>query len=732
MHRRRFLTGISTGGIATVAGCLGLRSQVEEPRPSISVSGEGFIVDDGVESIPQRLRGVNLGMAKPGHFPGEAAITRAEYDRWLGLIGEMGANAVRVYTIHPPAFYEALAAYNAGADDPLYLMHGTWIDEAQLLEAGDAFDMAERFEDDLRDTVDVIHGATTLPERPGHASGTYSADISRFTLGFIAGIEWHPTIVLDTNERHQTGGYEGTYLSSTAERPFERWLAQSLDTFIEHEVSTYDTQRPIAFTNWVTTDPLDQPYEPFHLENAATVDPDALVPTERFDAGTFAAYHVYPYYPDFLNETPGYVSYIDHRGQENSYAGYLDDLASVTDVPLLIAEFGVPSSRGIAHRHVHGRHQGGHTEVEQGAIITAMYEDITNADTIGGLVFSWQDEWFKRTWNIQQLSIQHRRPRWSNVQSPEQRFGLVSFDPSSAILLDGSPEGWEDTPRAMPVSPPRDLNVEPTGLWSIKSLDISSDEAYLYLRIERGEDAPTLEWSDLAYMVVIGLSGHGNETTPFNTQATCPPTDFVVRLHGPGRSHVMVDAYYDAFAYLYGEEADLDLDEYRTSDSGRFKPIRMAINRGYTVPATGAEVPFEAVETGRLRFGTTDPEHTDFDSIADVYATDTAIEMRLPWLLLNVADPSDRRRLGEFWKDGLHAFAQFDSIEIAVASYLPDAAGDATPIPGETNLIHAVPDLESGTLSTVSYTPPTWDSPAYRERLKASYDIVKQHFHTHG
>jgi len=49
-------------------------------------------------------------MAKPGRFPGEAAITRAEYDRWLSDIGEI-ANVVRLDTIHPPAFYRALAAY---------------------------------------------------------------------------------------------------------------------------------------------------------------------------------------------------------------------------------------------------------------------------------------------------------------------------------------------------------------------------------------------------------------------------------------------------------------------------------------------------------------------------------------------------------------------------------------------------------------------------------------------
>ncbi len=67
------------------------------------------------------LKGVNMGIAKPGHFPGETAITKEEYFRWFKQIGAMHANAVRVYTIHPPAFYEAFYEYNEIAEQPLYL-----------------------------------------------------------------------------------------------------------------------------------------------------------------------------------------------------------------------------------------------------------------------------------------------------------------------------------------------------------------------------------------------------------------------------------------------------------------------------------------------------------------------------------------------------------------------------------------------------------------------------------
>ena len=64
------------------------------------------------------IKGVNMGISKPGHFPGETAISKEEYLRWFKEIGKMNANSIRVYTIHPPGFYEALAEYNQKPKNP--------------------------------------------------------------------------------------------------------------------------------------------------------------------------------------------------------------------------------------------------------------------------------------------------------------------------------------------------------------------------------------------------------------------------------------------------------------------------------------------------------------------------------------------------------------------------------------------------------------------------------------
>jgi hypothetical protein len=711
MDRRRFLRTVGVTSAVSAAGCL----SEDETRPGTRVGAEGFErrTDDGYE--PMTVRGVNIGMAKPGYFPGSAAITRDEYDRWLAAIGDI-ANVVRTYTIHPPAFYRALAAYNADAADPLYLLQGTWVPHDPLVSAEDATGVSETVDQELQRTVDVVHGATTLPERPGHASGEYDADVHEWLLGYLFGIEWPPKVVDATNPALGVGTYSGSFVRSDG-AAFERWLAERLDGTVAYATTNYDSQAPVGFVNWVTTDPLDHPYEPFVNEDLVGIDPDAVVTTSEFDAGTFAAYHVYPYYPDLLNETPEYVDYIDHRGEANSYAGYLNDLVGHTEHPLLVAEFGVPSSRGIAHRDVHGRDQGQHTEQTQGEMVAAMYEDILEAGAAGGVAFAWQNEWFKRTWNLDARSVPGRRPYWSNVETPEQRFGLLAFDPDNAVSLAGNSSEWAGAPVVEPA------RTDVSAPHRITELRTSHSLAGLELRVTLGEMPDPMDWEQVNVLLTIGV--RGMETAlPLGTEATAT-ADFAVRLAGPADSRLLVDASYDAFAREFGSEAGLPVAEYADGAAG-FVPVREPINRGYTVPPTGEEVPFEAVETGLLTYGNGDPAAPEYDSLTDVHVetTDQTIEVSIPWLLLNVADPSTKQRIASEWADGLDTVS-FDAVTVGAATYRPRANGQAQAVAGPTNLVHAAPGLAAGTLATTTYEWETWDQPAYTERLKRSYSVLR-------
>ena len=108
--------------------------------------------------------GVNLGSTTPGHDPGEVAIARSDVARWLPEMAGVGVRVVRIYTILPPAFYDALRSYDlAHPEAPIYFIQGVWIPEQQFLDTGNAYDPAvtQGFRAELRDAVAVVHGHAT-------------------------------------------------------------------------------------------------------------------------------------------------------------------------------------------------------------------------------------------------------------------------------------------------------------------------------------------------------------------------------------------------------------------------------------------------------------------------------------------------------------------------------------------------------------------------------------------
>ncbi|WP_175529207.1 hypothetical protein [Natronorubrum texcoconense] len=120
-------------------------------------------------------------MAKPGRFPGEAAITKSEYSRWLRQISAMNANVIRTYTLHPPAFYDALAEHNVDREEPLLLLQGNWLNEQVMDEAGDMFDsdVLEIQKERTENGIDAVHG--NLFPVLAHRGGS----------SFCAGIQLH-------------------------------------------------------------------------------------------------------------------------------------------------------------------------------------------------------------------------------------------------------------------------------------------------------------------------------------------------------------------------------------------------------------------------------------------------------------------------------------------------------------------------------------------------------------
>ncbi|WP_448377513.1 hypothetical protein, partial [Fervidobacterium sp.] len=302
------------------------------------------------------------------------------------------------------------------------------------------------------------------PPKPGHAHGDYTADVSPWTLGLLVGREFEPYSVAAYNERHPGRTYRGRFLEALpGASPFEAYLAKVLDRLAQYEEEAYGSLRPIGFVNWPTLDPLtwqseasfqeeyllrkargervEPPREgPLHEEDTVTLDPTHLRPLSGSPLTLFAAYHVYPYYPDFLVNEPTLAG--------GRYRNYLERLkAHHGAMPLLIAEFGLPSSRGLAHFHPEGLHHGGLSEEAQATGVAALWQDIAALDLAGGIAFALLDEWFKKNWLFVDLEYPPERdPLWHNLLDAEENYGLLAATAKGPFRLDGNPEEWAKAP----------------------------------------------------------------------------------------------------------------------------------------------------------------------------------------------------------------------------------------------------------------------------------------------
>ncbi|MBE6606140.1 MAG: hypothetical protein E7635_03785, partial [Ruminococcaceae bacterium] len=414
----------------------------------MKVDGEEIYMKKGDSFEPFEIRGVNLGSGLPGEWATSFAIDEETYLRWFKYIQDMGANTIRIYTIQNDTFYNAFYKYNKDNKNPLYMIHGVWVNDYVLNSHRDAYstDFYDTFLEHCKVMVNVIHGDRKLNlgrvASAGH--GTYKKDVSDWVIGYILGVEWDDSTVAYTDDLYkgvqEYSSYQGKYMyTSENASPFETMLTMIGDKVIEYETQRYGTQRLVAFSNWPTTDPFEYPeiIKNFFMK-CAQVDVEHIKTTDAFLSGQFVSYHVYPYYPYYLSFAEDWSvfgidskeSFINEQGKVNAYRAYLTMLNNHHTMPIVISEFGVSTGRGMAQVDKDtGRNQGNTSEQAQGQALIDCWEDIKVTGCNGGCVFTWQDEWFKRTWNTMHAVNLTRTAYWSDYQTNEQYFGLLSFDP---------------------------------------------------------------------------------------------------------------------------------------------------------------------------------------------------------------------------------------------------------------------------------------------------------------
>jgi tetratricopeptide (TPR) repeat protein len=744
----------------------------------LRVRGNFFEEPKGNDWSGVYMTGVDLNAALPGSFPPDSVTDPDTYLKWLRMIGNLGVNTIHAQNILPPAFYNALDLYNREVSHaPLWLLQGVPFPAPPVDD--DLFGEAyyQSCLQEVRDAVDVVHGQGDVASNYLHSGGIYLDDVSRWVAGFVLGNTWLSHVVLDNNTLHpQMLSYQGQYIGVASGSPTEIFLAQMIDRLAEHEEERYNWQHPTAFLNWPTLDPMRHPTEstmseeisvrrsqgerfktppgPYDDDDSVTVDPGHLMATRKFPAGYFADYSIFPFYPDFLNLDPSYLQETDSEGMD-PFLGFLRDLKAHTQgLPLVISGYGIPTSLGISHFNPAGFNEGGQTEIQQGNLLAQFTCDIYDSGAAGGMIFEWLDEWFRRSWLTRNYETpEENKPLWTNFMDPAEHYGLVAADPEGreAHQLNGNQIAWNSQPafysKAKP-GPAYPVGDEWDPACDLRALYVNADEGFLYLRLvvasmgsgKSGQPA----WDKVNYLIGIGTDpGQAGITNlPFIAPVRFPQgMTFAIQLGGPDASRILVASSYNPYEIVPapGITSETTLGKKLgwspgLTNSGTFEGEIIEPNRR-RFARSGRYYPPERYNRGILRYGTLNPASPDYDSLAEWHASfqTNTIDVRIPWGLLNVTDPSQCAIFAGLEKDGTVKTVRTPGFILAAFSYRPQPELRMRPIMEQGHPITDSLPAMTGPLtmspdSLRKYTWSAWTQSRYNLRRKQSYDILQRAF----
>ncbi len=636
------------------------------------------------------IKGINLGSSPPGTFPGEIAyaISPDMYRAWIARMAQAGFTTLRVYTLHPPVFYEMLAEYNQRHQDkPLLLVHGIWLEEPEDLEDPLEYDLTLRetaFSSEIKDIIDCVHGNKKIGVRAGKAYGDYKTDVSRWTVGYVLGREIMSEEVNGTNAMHPSmNAYAGTQFSIKNATASEVFLTKMIDAAVSYENNTYAVRRPVAISSWPTLDPLTHSGEIDPREDSGTIDAMKIEGKDQ-NAGMFVWYHAYPYHPNFISQQTSYQSYSDSQGP-NSYLGYLTELKNhYSGVPLIIGEFGVPSSWGSARKSFSNMDHGKMSEQQQGEKNLRMMHNIVDTGCGGGFMFAWMDEWFKQTWIVYYLEaygfnsggvIMPTRNLWHNVTSPEENFGLLGYD-------EVEPHPFTSYQTDKPTGP-------------VSNIEASYDNSYYYVNIQTSAN---VNKGDTVMVAFDTYQANTGESRLPNGKQLINRSEFLLTmvLGNDTALHHVTQAYDMKGVTKYGDFSNPAVQKYKsTVTNGAPWVLMQWIDDPHDLTNFIGKLPAENATA-----------FTPGQRTALAW-TDNKIKVRIPWTMLNVYDPTQMKVIdGAVTKDGGATFTitSATSDGIAVSVYYKGVV----------------------TSTTNRYIWDTWTVvPPYRTREKKSLQLVE-------
>ncbi len=680
------------------------------------------------------IKGVNIGTSLPGRWYTQFPADRDLYRQWLEDIANMNANTIRLYTLLDPAFYAVLHEYNSDPrHEKIWLIQEIWPhDDVPNLNFYD-HDYQETYKKEICLVIDAMHGNADIAARPYRAYGRYSVDVSPYLLGVLLGRELEPDEVEATNNANPNiTGFSGDYVETTATATAtESWLAEMCNHTMQYSQETYGWQYPVGFVSWPTLDPLVHPTEweadgtPGYNDREI-VNPNIFTAGKQSHAGFFGAYHIYPNYPDFMNNEPEFADYSDREGQFR-YRGYLDHFMAIhPDYPAIVAEFGISTSLNTAHLSPDGLHHGGLNEIDQGEMTIRMMRSIIDLNYAGGIIFEWSDEWAKKTWNTEPFMIPwERQVLWQNAMCPEQNYGILAVEPEE-IAYDELLSTWHQSTEYYT------SHGYNNHFGKIKSIKAGADEAYLYIALSLEEDFTDdlLQNKKTGTGLMVGIDIDktipGEHYLPIEQLPRLPSgVQFLLHINSEKDSQLLSIPTYDRSSLNFNPQK---------SETSDFNQIITLVNRE-RITAEGEIIPAQYANESKLFYGNFRSSSDDYSSLSHWYIchSSQSLIVRLPWMLLNVSDPSshliifdDSDYLEPPGRDVIDTKTT-EGFTFYVATYY--GLYDFQSPLSLDSLIDFQPRNDTNFKASISpYLWEGWEEPTYQLRHKESYYIIADYF----
>ena len=627
--------------------------------------------------------GVNLNSIKPGNFSNDKVITEEEYLNWITIIDNMGANCIKVPDIMDNNFYNALYKFNEDKKDPIYVIQGIYFDEVDLKNGKDiqSEEIEEKFKKHIKLIIDSIHG-NSFDLNEDIKNEYYNTDISDYLIGYTLGIEFARNDLIHTELINNKDSYNGKYFYTNNDASsFESYIAKMADYLVEYEYKQYKEQKLVGFigssNNYKELNSSNQ-----NEDNSIKdyINPNNINSKGKLKTGIFASYNLYP-------------SYTNMNENQDNIEEYVNELKNTHKIPIIIGEYGVPSSRNSADFNT-DTNKGYINEQEQGEILVDTYRTINDANIAGSFIFELQDSWQRTSWNTKELKILDRAPYWSDAQDYSQNFGLIAFDPSQAdskLYPDEKIDEWKNKNI---INKNEDI-----------SLSMRSDEKYLYFML-KSENTINLDKQDIYVYLDITPNSGSTKSSQLNLNFD-KPVDFIIEIKDRENAKVLVHEYYNYFSLNqnkkeYQKRPDLISVQ---SDMDEFSPIYIETSPRMYVEDLKKIVESKKFETGKLVHGNSNPLNENYNSASDFYVGNDYIEIRVPWSLLNFMDPSTKQIMDDIYK-------YFSAKPMII---------------NEINVGVTIKENEEikEKLDSTKFKLNSWIKPNYHQRLKKSYYIIK-------